>query len=167
MLLCEIYPDENKLKHALFLMSIGKQKAKVNQYAIGSRVYERLKKEHSKFLTGKKQSKETSTKKSESMKQYWASLTQDEKDQIFEKTKQSNTGRKITWGSKIQNSLKNRKIEWDLKTSKPIIQYDLQGNFIKEWPSRSEAKRWLGSGDIAGCLAGKQKQAGGFIWKFK
>jgi hypothetical protein len=40
-------------------MSIGKQKAKVNHYAIGSRVYERLKKEYSEFLTDKKQSIET------------------------------------------------------------------------------------------------------------
>ena len=30
MLLCEIYPKENKLKHALFLMAIGKQKVKEN-----------------------------------------------------------------------------------------------------------------------------------------
>jgi hypothetical protein len=28
VLLCEIYPKENKLKHALFLMAIGKQKIK-------------------------------------------------------------------------------------------------------------------------------------------
>jgi hypothetical protein len=167
MLLCEIYPNENKLKHALFLMSIGKQKAKVNQYAIGSRVYERLKKEYSEFLTGKKQSNETKNKKSEAMKQFWASLTEKERNQIFEKTKESNTGRKITWNDKIQNSLKNRKIEWDLKTSKSIIQYDLQNNFIKEWPSIAEAKRWLKSGDIQACVNGKQKQAGGFIWKFK
>jgi hypothetical protein len=167
MLLCEIYPNENKLKHALFLMSIGKQKAKVNHYAIGSRVYERLKKEYSEFLTDKKQSIETKNKKSESMKQFWASLSQEERNKIFNKTKKSNTGRKITWNDKIQDSLKNRKIEWDLNTSKPILQYDLEGNFIKEWHSISEAKRWLGSGDIAGCLAGKQKKAGGYIWKYK
>jgi hypothetical protein len=167
MLLCEIYPKENKLKHALFLMSIGKQKTKVNQYAIGSRVYERLKNEYSKFLTGKKQTEKTKSKKSESMKKFWASLTEEEKNQIFKKTKQSNTGRKITWNDKIKKSLENRKIEWNLNTSKSITQFDLQGNFIKDWPSIAEAKRWLGSGDIQACVNGKQKQAGGFIWKFK
>lgn len=54
-----------------------------------------------------------------------------------------------------------------IRNNKPILQYDLKGNFIKEWISRTEAKKWLGSGDIAGCLSGKQKQAGGFIWKYK
>ena len=53
------------------------------------------------------------------------------------------------------------------RNNKSITQYDLEGNFIKDWPSRTEAKKWLGVGDIAGCLAGKQKQAGGFVWKYK
>jgi group I intron endonuclease len=53
------------------------------------------------------------------------------------------------------------------RNNKPILQYDLEGNFIKEWISRTEAKKWLGPGDIAGCLSGKQKQAGGYVWKFK
>jgi hypothetical protein len=52
------------------------------------------------------------------------------------------------------------------RNNKPIFQYDLEDNFIKEWSSRTEAKKWLGPGDIAGCLSGKQKQAGGFIWKY-
>jgi group I intron endonuclease len=54
-----------------------------------------------------------------------------------------------------------------IRNNKHILQYDIKGNFIKEWISRTEAKKWLGSGDIAGCLSGKQKQAGGFIWKYK
>lgn len=62
----------------------------------------------------------------------------------------------------ISNSSKGK-----TRNNKPIIQYDLEGNFIREWHSRTEAKKWLGPGDIAGCLLGKQKQAGGFIWKFK
>jgi group I intron endonuclease len=53
------------------------------------------------------------------------------------------------------------------RNNKHILQYDLEGNFIKEWISIKEAKKYLGSGDIGGCLLGKQKQAGGFIWKYK
>jgi hypothetical protein len=62
----------------------------------------------------------------------------------------------------ISNSSKGK-----TRNNKPILQYDLEGNFIKEWVGRTEAKKWLGPGDIAGCLSGKQKQAGGFIWKYK
>jgi group I intron endonuclease len=62
----------------------------------------------------------------------------------------------------ISNSSKGK-----TRNNKPILQYDLEGNFIKEWVGRTEAKKWLGPGDIAGCLSGKQKQAGGFIWEYK
>jgi group I intron endonuclease len=62
----------------------------------------------------------------------------------------------------ISNSNKGK-----TRNNKPILQYDLNDNFIKEWISRTEAKNWLKSGDIAGCLSGKQKQAGGYIWKYK
>lgn len=48
----------------------------------------------------------------------------------------------------------------------PILQYDLEGNFIREWPSISEAERSIG-GYISGAVRGRQKTAGGFIWKFK
>jgi hypothetical protein len=52
------------------------------------------------------------------------------------------------------------------KISKPILQYDLEGNFIKEWPSTTEAKKHH-KGDIGACCLGKQKTAGGYIWKYK
>ena len=49
---------------------------------------------------------------------------------------------------------------------KPILQYDLEGNFIKEWPSATdvgkEARR-----NILHCLKGRQKTAYGYIWKYK
>ena len=50
---------------------------------------------------------------------------------------------------------------------KSIIQYDLEGNFIREWEAITKAKQWLIKGDIDGCLSGKQKTAGGYIWKYK
>jgi hypothetical protein len=62
----------------------------------------------------------------------------------------------------ISNSSKGK-----TRNNKPIVQYDLKGNFIKEWIGITEAKKWLGPGDIAGYLSGKQKQAGGFIWRYK
>lgn len=55
------------------------------------------------------------------------------------------------------------------KTSKPILQYDLKGNFIKEFPSLSEAARTLkmSASNIVSCCTGKYKQAKGYIWKYK
>ena len=56
------------------------------------------------------------------------------------------------------------------KGVKSIIQYDLEGNFIKEWISAREASRQLNikNTDISSCCKnGRNRTAGGFIWKFK
>lgn len=51
----------------------------------------------------------------------------------------------------------------------PIIQQDKKGNIINEYPSQAEAFRQTGvrQTDISACCVGKQKTAGGYIWKFK
>jgi len=65
---------------------------------------------------------------------------------------------------KMSNSAKNR-----TDNLKPIIQYDLEGNFIKEWVSTSELvkEKKYSNGYISDCLHGKHKKAYNFIWKFK
>jgi len=52
---------------------------------------------------------------------------------------------------------------------KPIIQYDLDGNFIQEWHGAKTAAKALGIGDsgIRRCLQGRYEQSYGFIWKYK
>lgn len=53
----------------------------------------------------------------------------------------------------------------------PILQFDRQGNFIKEWPSMTEVERQLGivHNSISACCLGKygHKTAGGYVWKYK
>lgn len=53
--------------------------------------------------------------------------------------------------------------------SRKILQFDLQGNFIKEWPSIAEINRSkiAGRKAVRLCCQGKQKSAKGFIWKYK
>lgn len=53
-------------------------------------------------------------------------------------------------------------------TKRKIIQYDLQGNFIKEWNSQKEASSQLGinQGSISNCCKGKAPTVGGYVWKF-
>ena len=52
---------------------------------------------------------------------------------------------------------------------KPVNQYDLNHNFIKEWPSAAEIARVLGlnKSHIGEVCRGKAKTCGGFIWKYK
>lgn len=54
----------------------------------------------------------------------------------------------------------------------PIIQYDLDGNFIKQWASFTKAEKFFRpnaksiSTNIHGVLNNKQKTAYGYIWKY-
>lgn len=52
--------------------------------------------------------------------------------------------------------------------AKKVIQYDLDGSFIRVWDSITEASRTLNIQHpcISDCCRGKQKTAGGFIWKY-
>lgn len=52
---------------------------------------------------------------------------------------------------------------------KPVIQYDLQENFVKEWKSACEAERQLkiSQANISACCRGVRKTTGKFIWRFK
>ena len=57
----------------------------------------------------------------------------------------------------------------DHHNSKKVLQYDLNGNFIREWECAREIQRRLNIhvGNISSCLNGKRKTTGGYIWKFK
>jgi hypothetical protein len=128
-LLCEIYPNNDKLWYALFLMAIGKNRHKVNDlYIMSSRTYEQLR---LKFIDTAKKKKISDSQK--------------------EKISKSN--------------------------SKKVIQYDFQGNQIKNYPSAAEAERYVNNkpnehwkklkNNIDACCRGDQKSAYGYIWKYE
>lgn len=52
--------------------------------------------------------------------------------------------------------------------SQKVNQYDLDGNFIKEWNSMKEIERTLKihHSSISACCKGKQKQACGYKWRY-
>ena len=51
------------------------------------------------------------------------------------------------------------------RNGKPIIQYDLDGNFIKLWDSRASAESFYKTG-IYDVLIGKTKTSSNFIWRY-
>lgn len=55
------------------------------------------------------------------------------------------------------------------KKTKSILQYDMSGEFIREWDSISSASKELKirSNNIVTCCSGKYKSSGGYIWKYK
>lgn len=72
----------------------------------------------------------------------------------------------------IKNNLYTKNIkgilEYSKKISKPILQYDLEGNFIKEWNSIFSTKK-IGfiPQNISQCCNGKIKQHKNYIWRYK
>lgn len=84
-----------------------------------------------------------------------------------------NIGRKKD-GGPLANFLdggfvKNIDIERQKTKSITRLQYDLFGNFIKEWKSAKEVERELGINNslISSACLGKIHTAGGFVWKNK
>jgi group I intron endonuclease len=58
---------------------------------------------------------------------------------------------------------------WKKSKSRPILQYDLDGNFVKEWASAkhfAEVKGLTNGTLITRCLKEKTKTAYGYLWKY-
>lgn len=53
--------------------------------------------------------------------------------------------------------------------SRPVLQFTLKGEFVKEWENVRCVQRELGfnSGNLTQCCRGNKKTVGGFIWKYK
>lgn len=102
-------------------------------------------------------------------------------DETKDKIRQTNKGRVINqaWKENMSKSAKgkirsnetkqkiSKALTGKLINNKPILQFDLQGNFIKEWVSVCEAKKHIKVGDIYACCQERAKSAGGYKWKFK
>lgn len=101
-------------------------------------------------MLGKHHSDETKKKMSDSAK--GKSLTKEHKENIS----------KSKLGVIVSDETKAKK-------SKPVLQYDLQGNFIAKYFGIKEAARKVGMSDslIGDVCRGKCKQGRGFIWKYE
>lgn len=53
------------------------------------------------------------------------------------------------------------------KLSKAVIQYDLDGNFIKEWKSINDARYKLNAHQINKCCINEYGSSGGYMWRYK
>ena len=70
------------------------------------------------------------------------------------------------WGTRNE---RNAKARTNGKKSKPVLQLDLEGNIIREYPSANEVQRQTGysNGNISKCCIGKYKTAYNYKWKYK
>ena len=94
-----------------------------------------------------------------------------EKTNLRWTTRKENINNPITKTKMRINARKPSKGKYGKKhhRSKPIIQYDKEGNFIKEWDCANDVERVLGISNkhIGSVCLGKRKSCGGYIWKYK
>ncbi len=89
----------------------------------------------------------------------------------FEKIR-NEKNKKISFSNKGRHNEFNYE-KWlkSCKSNKVVLQYDLNGNFIKEYPSQCKAANELGHpnshGDIGKCCNGILKTCLGYVWKYK
>ena len=94
-----------------------------------------------------------------------------EKTNLRWTTRKENINNPLTKTKMHINARKPSKGKYGKKhhRSKPIIQYDKEGNFIKEWDCANDVERVLGISNkhIGSVCLGKRKSCGGYIWRYK
>jgi hypothetical protein len=70
-------------------------------------------------------------------------------------------------GKTFSQEMKENFKEGKRNKTKNVLQYDLEGNFIKEWRSAADVVDVLKLKGIYNCLTGISTHSGGFVWKYK
>jgi hypothetical protein len=98
---------------------------------------------------------------------YPIQLDYDEVEYILKNT-QGPKGQKLNTGSKISKALTGRHLSSQhiKKISKPVAQYDKQGNYITQYNSITEASSSTNAWNITSCCKGYKKTSGGYIWRY-
>ena len=82
----------------------------------------------------------------------------------------NNSAKNLEWCDRKYNiNYGTRTQRQSEKLSKPVLQYEKSGAFVREWKSTQDVQRNLNynQGSISRCCTGKLKSAYKFIWKFK
>lgn len=129
---------------------------------------ERLKDKHNHPFFGKHHTEESKKKMSE----YQSNRSEETRQKISQSAKEryKNPENHPMYGKHISEEqielLRNGLIK---KESLPVLQYDLNGNFVNEYINSAEASKVVGvhKSSIQKCCAGIQCTSAGFIWKYK
>jgi len=126
------------------------------------------------------------SERSKHLNEWLKNVSEDERKQILRERiakvdfneRDKKTKENTDWDS-WRESIKNRKTDYSKflndiheKNKKPVLQFDLNGNFIMEHKSAADAVRYLNAkkysaSTITNCCKGKGETALGYKWKYK
>jgi hypothetical protein len=161
-LLCKIYPENEKLWYALFLMAINKNK-KI-KYIISAREYSYIKEKWNLYSKNKPKPDGFGDKiRSKERNEKIGKANSKSKPEGFGEAhsiKMKGKPKPKGFGEKV---IKNK--------SKSILQYDLNNNLIREWSNAVQASKELKINKSQINAAAREntayKTAGSYIWKYK
>lgn len=91
----------------------------------------------------------------------------------IDENKKNNRVDNLEWKSPKDNcnhgtrNERMRKALTNGKCSKKVLQFTLDGEFVREWPSISECSRnGFNKGNVCACCRGKKPQYKGFLWMY-
>ena len=175
-LLCEIYPNEEKLKFALWGMS--NQDSNGKRHKISSRQYKRIRYEFAKLISKKYKGRPGHNKGKRNPKTALSKIGKPRPDLSERNRLRKGTPKNIPEGYvsplkgvKQSDNLIKKRAESKKKNGKCVLQFDLDGNFIKKYECVTDAYNWMLAnnikGDIKSNLSNRTKKAGGFVWKYE
>lgn len=157
-LLARIHPNNPKIIYAFWMMCNTKNSNQLQRFVPSNRQYQEARSSFSKSHS-KKQPEGTGYKKSIALK------NKPKPEGFGYNIGNFHRGKKRSSKTKLKMSI--AKQGKSSNAMKSILQYDIHGNFIKEWPSLIQASKTLNinSRSIGNCLNNISKTAGGFTWK--
>jgi hypothetical protein len=176
LLLCEIYPNEKKLKFALWGMCNQDRNGK--RYKVNSKKYEKIREEFSKLVSETYKGRPAHNKGKPNPKTALSKIGIPRPDLSERNRLRKGISKNLPEGYvsplkgiKQSDELIKKRADARKKNGKCVLQFDLGGNFIKKHDCMTDAYNWMLEnnikGDIKSNLTNRTKKAGGFIWKYE
>lgn len=95
-------------------------------------------------------------------------INEDKTDNRLENLNLMTPKENANWGTRTIRQTEKVKGVFNTKLSKPVLQFTLDGVFVREWPSSNEAGRnGFAQSHITDCCIGKYKKHKGYKWAYK
>ena len=141
-------------------------KEKLRNAKLGWKMTEEQRKRLSESSVGKRMSSEARMKMSENNARYWQGKKRD--SETIEKIRVAHLGKTLSEDHRAKISASQPRDQIANRKKKAVLQMDLYGNPVKQWPSMKEAEMALRgrvTGGISACCQGKFETAFGYKWK--